>query len=79
ARLLPTSSCWLVKWRARQSCRLGRFSLEVFCLGVLLAPLAVMANALAGETRPMQVTTAIVGLGLMMLMANGLDLNKRLG
>ncbi|RMS39728.1 hypothetical protein ALP66_05093 [Pseudomonas amygdali pv. photiniae] len=27
----------------------------------------------------MQVTTAIVGLGLMMLMANGLELNKRLG
>lgn len=58
---------------------MGRYSLEVFCLGVLLAPLADMANALAGDTWPMQVTTAIVGLGLMMLMANGLELNKRLG
>ncbi|WP_241229146.1 OpgC domain-containing protein, partial [Pseudomonas syringae] len=79
ARLLPTSSTWLENWPARQTCRMGRYSLEVFCLGVLLAPLADMANALAGDTWPMQVTTAIVGLGLMMLMANGLELNKRLG
>ncbi|WP_122448274.1 OpgC domain-containing protein [Pseudomonas viridiflava] len=79
ARLLPTSSTWLDNWPARQTCRMGRYSLEVFCLGVLLAPLADMANALAGDTRPMQVATAIVGLGLMMLMANGLELNKRLG
>lgn len=79
ARLLPTSSAWLENWPARQTCRMGRYSLEVFCLGVLLAPLADMANALAGDTWPMQVTTAIVGLGLMMLMANGLELNKRLG
>ncbi|WP_163007293.1 OpgC domain-containing protein, partial [Pseudomonas viridiflava] len=51
--------------------------LAVFCLGVLLAPLADMANALAGDTWPMQVTTAVIGLGLMSLMANGLELNKR--
>ena len=78
-RLLPASSTWLENWPARQTSRMGRYSLEVFCLGVLLAPLADMANALAGDTWPMQVTTAIVGLGLMMLMANGLELNKRLG
>ncbi len=77
ARLLPTTSTWLDNWPARQTCRMGRYSLEVFCLGVLLAPLADMANALAGDTWPMQVTTAVIGLGLMMLMANGLELNKR--
>lgn len=79
ARLLPTGHTWLDNWPARQTCRMGRYSLEVFCLGVLLAPLADMANALAGDTWPMQVTTALLGLGLMALMANGLELNKRLG
>ncbi|MFJ4142392.1 OpgC domain-containing protein [Pseudomonas sp. NPDC089734] len=79
ARLLPTRQTWLDNWPAQQTCRMGRYSLEIFCLGVLLAPLADMANALAGDTWPMQVTTALVGLGLMVLMANGLELNKRLG
>jgi hypothetical protein len=79
AKLLPTHHTWLDNWPARQTCRMGRYSLEIFCLGVLLAPLADMANALAGDTWPMQVTTAIVGLGLMTLMANGLELNKKWG
>lgn len=79
AKLLPTGSRWLENWPARQTCRMGRYSLEVFCLGVLLAPLADMANALAGDTWSMRFITAIVGLGLMALMANGLELNKRLG
>ncbi|RMQ49849.1 hypothetical protein ALQ04_01308 [Pseudomonas cichorii] len=79
AKLLPTRHTWLDNWPAQQTCRMGRYSLEIFCLGVLLAPLADMANALAGDTWPMQVTTAVVGLGLMVLMANGLELNKRLG
>lgn len=79
SRLLPAHCSWLDNWPARQTCRMGRYSLEIFCLGVLLAPLADMANALAGDTWPMQVTTALAGLGLMALMANGLELNKKLG
>jgi hypothetical protein len=79
SRLLPSHHGWLDNWPARQTCRMGRYSLEIFCLGVLLAPLADMANALAGDTWPMQVTTALAGLGLMALMANGLELNKKLG
>lgn len=79
AKLLPASSTWVQRWPARQACRMGRYSLEIFCLGVLLAPLADMANALAGDTWPMQICTAVLGLALMMLMAAGLDLNKRLG
>jgi len=79
AKCLPTGHAWLNNWPARQTCRMGRYSLEVFCLSVLLAPLADMANALAGDTWPMQVFTALLGLGLMMLMASGLELNKRLG
>lgn len=79
ARLLPSHVSWLNNWPAQHTCRMGRYSLEVFCLGVLLAPLADMANALAGDTWPMQVLTALVGLGLMMLLASGLEWNKRLG
>ncbi|WP_268797613.1 OpgC family protein [Pseudomonas huanghezhanensis] len=78
-KLLPASHAWLDNHAARQTCRMGRYSLEVFCLGVLLAPLADMANALAGDTWTMRVITALVGLALMLLMANFLELNKRLG
>jgi hypothetical protein len=79
ARLLPSHVQWLDNWPARHTCRMGRYSLEVFCLGVLLAPLADMANALAGDTWPMQAFSALLGLGLMMLLASGLEWNKRLG
>lgn len=77
AKLLPAGP-WVETWLARQSCRMGRYSLEVFCLGVLLAPLADMGNALAGDHWAMQVVTALLGLGLMMGLALWLDWNKRL-
>ncbi|UVJ43070.1 OpgC domain-containing protein [Pseudomonas sp. LS1212] len=77
AKLLP-SGPWLQHWLARQACRMGRYSLEVFCFGVLLAPLADMANALADEGLGMQVFSALVGVGLMVVLAAWLDLNKRL-
>lgn len=77
ARLLPNGP-WVQSWLARQSCRMGRYSLEVFCLGVLLAPLADMANALGDDQWPMQVLTALAGVGLMMGLALWLDWNKRL-
>jgi hypothetical protein len=78
AKLLPANSTWVETWPAQQACRMGRYSLEIFCLGVLLAPMADMINALAGDTWPMQVCTALLGLGLMMLMGAWLDFNKRL-
>jgi len=78
AKLLPAGKAWVKSWPARQACRMGRYSLEIFCLGVLLAPMADMVNALAGDTWPMQICTALLGLGLMMLMAAWLDFSKRL-
>jgi len=78
AKLLPAGKAWVTSWPARQACRMGRYSLEIFCFGVLLAPMADMVNALAGDTWPMQIFTALLGLGLMMLMAAWLDLSKRL-
>jgi hypothetical protein len=79
AKALPTSHAWLDNWPAQQTCRMGRYSLEIFCLGVLLAPLADMLNALAGDTWQIRVITGLLGLGLMLLMSNFLELNKRLG
>ncbi|WP_273820102.1 OpgC family protein [Pseudomonas asplenii] len=78
AKLLPTGN-WTRHWLAQQTCRMGRYSLEVFCLGVLLAPLADMVNALADDAVAMQVFTALVGAGLLALLGAWLDFNKRLG
>ncbi|AIB35016.1 hypothetical protein PS706_05009 [Pseudomonas fluorescens] len=77
AKLLPGMG-WTRHWLAQQSCRMGRYSLEVFCLGVLLAPLADMLNALAGDALAMQLFSATVGVVLMGLLAAWLEFNKRL-
>ncbi|WP_191487448.1 OpgC family protein [Pseudomonas sp. FEN] len=78
ATLLPKDG-WLDHWLARQTCRMGRYSLEVFCFGVLLAPLADMFNAQAGDAWPIQLFSALLGVALMAALAGWLDLNQRLG
>ena len=77
AKLLPGRG-WTQTWWAQQSCRMGRYSLEVFCLGVLLAPLADMLNAQVEDAWPMQVFSALLGLALMAGLAAWLEFNKRL-
>jgi hypothetical protein len=77
ARLLPDNG-WTQHWLARQSCRMGRYSLEVFCFGGLLAPLADMLNALGANALAMQLFSAMLGVGLMVLLGTWLDFNKRL-
>ncbi|NVZ18266.1 OpgC domain-containing protein [Pseudomonas costantinii] len=77
AKLLPTDG-WTRNWLARHVCQMGRYSLEVFCLGVVLAPLADMLNALMDDALVMQLLTAIVGVALMAGLAAWLELNKRL-
>ncbi|VVN07159.1 hypothetical protein PS645_03597 [Pseudomonas fluorescens] len=77
AKLLPDTG-WTQNWLAQQSCRMGRYSLEIFCLGVLLAPLADMVNAMTNDAVVMQVMTALVGVWLMALLGAWLDFNKRL-
>lgn len=77
AKLLPDTG-WTRNWLAQQSCRMGRYSLEIFCLGVLLAPLADMVNALADDAVAMQVLTALAGAVLMGLLGAWLEFNKRL-
>ncbi|WPN99397.1 OpgC domain-containing protein [Pseudomonas sp. MUP55] len=77
AKLLPGVG-WTQHWLARQLGRMGRYSLEVFCLGVVLAPLADMANALTGDTVAMQIVTALVGAVVMAFFAAWLEFNKQL-
>ncbi|MGY2292519.1 OpgC family protein [Pseudomonas sp. SDO528_S397] len=77
AKLLPTVG-WTRHWLARQIGQMGRYSLEVFCLGVLLAPLADMLNAIMDDAFVMQVFTALAGALLMAGLAAWLELNKRL-
>ncbi|MGC1333012.1 OpgC family protein [Pseudomonas sp.] len=77
AKLVPSGQ-WLQHWLVQKVAMMGRYSLEVFCLSVLLAPLADMANALGGDRLPVQVATALAGLGLMLALGQWLDLNRRL-
>ncbi|MBC3199921.1 OpgC domain-containing protein [Pseudomonas poae] len=77
AKLLP-GEAWTHNWLAQQTCRMGRYSLEVFCLGVLLAPLADMVNALAGDAVHVQIGSALAGAALMGALAAWLEFNKRL-
>lgn len=75
---LVSSGSWLQHWSARQCCRMGRYSLEVFCLGVLLAPLADMLNALGDDCWWIQVGTALTGVAIMVLLAQWLDWTHQL-
>ncbi|WP_347901798.1 OpgC domain-containing protein [Pseudomonas purpurea] len=77
AKLLPSHG-WTQNWLAQQSCRMGRYSLEVFCFGVLLAPLADMLNAQASDALAMQIFSATLGVALMAMLGAWLDFNKRL-
>lgn len=77
AKLLPAGA-WLQHWAAQQLCRMGRYSPEVFCLGVLLAPLAEVANTLAGEGWLVRLGSALAGVALMAALGAWLELSKRL-
>lgn len=78
ARLLPGGT-WLQRWPAREVVRMGRHSLEVFCLSVLLAPLADALATLYRMGAVGQVALACAGVLLMVALAGWLDLIGRLG
>jgi len=68
ALLLPDGP-WL-QTRLAQAIRLmGRHSLVVFCIGVLLAPLADSVNTLAHDSVAMQCITSLLGCAIMWLAA----------
>ncbi|MFF7710639.1 OpgC domain-containing protein [Pseudomonas sp. NPDC007930] len=79
ACLLPRGAAWIEQRLWQPLCSLGRHSLEVFCLGVLLAPLADIANALCGDHPLAQYGTALLAVGVMVGLAAWLDFYRRLG
>jgi hypothetical protein len=56
---------------------MGRHSLEVFCVSVLLAPLADAAGAVAGDHPAIQVAAGLAGVLLMWTLAAWLDVVRR--
>jgi hypothetical protein len=64
AALLP-SGAWLDHPLNAHLRRIGRHSLEVFCLGVILAPLADVVNTLLGDRVTIQLLTGLVGVAVM--------------
>ena len=58
--------------------RIGRHSLEVFCLGVVLAPLADVANTVAGDGVLIQVTTGLAGVVIMIGFARLIEWSRGL-
>jgi hypothetical protein len=68
---------WLNRGLAASLGLMGRYSLEVFCLSVLLAPLADAAGALSGDAPGMQVLAGLLGAALMAALAAWLDLLRR--
>lgn len=46
---------------------------------MILAPLADMLNALGGDTFAMKLFSALLGVGIMAILATWLDWYKRLG
>ena len=70
--VLPAGE-WLRRPLSRALCLLGRHSLEVFCLGVLLVPLADAINTLAGDGLLVQCLTSLGGVAVFILLAAGIE------
>ena len=64
AALIPVGA-WMESRFGRLMRLLGRHALEVFCLSVVLAPLADVLGALGGDAWPVQILAAFAGVGLM--------------
>ncbi|MCW2247681.1 hypothetical protein M2352_003315 [Azospirillum fermentarium] len=60
---------WLDHPAAAHLRRMGRHSLEVFCLTVVLAPLADMVNTLSGDRAAVQLLTGLGGVAAMAAFA----------
>jgi len=60
---------WMESWCARACRVMGRHSLEVFCLGILLSPLADGVNAVLDDQPLVQVATSLTASLLMVAFA----------
>ncbi|MGQ9369711.1 OpgC domain-containing protein [Azospirillum sp. ST 5-10] len=77
AALVPQGT-WLDHPLAAEVRRIGRHSLEIFCLGVVLAPLADIANTVAGERLAVQVLTGGLGVAAMFGFARLIEWSRSL-
>lgn len=77
ASLLPMGE-WLEAAPARHLRRLGRHSLEVFCLGVILAPMADAISTVSGDGIMVQMIVGLGGVAMMMVFAALLGWNRKL-
>jgi hypothetical protein len=73
ATTLLRPRAWLHSAPASALRCMGRHSLEVFCVSVLLAPLADAAGAVAGDHPAIQVAAGLAGVLLMWTLAAWLD------
>ena len=72
ATVLPVGA-WLENRLGRFLRLLGRHALEVFCLSVVLSPIADALSAMADDIWSVQIVTALAGVGLMAALALALD------
>ncbi|WP_029009730.1 OpgC family protein [Azospirillum halopraeferens] len=77
AALVPRGS-WLDHPLSARMRLIGRHSLEVFCLGVILAPLADVVNTVAGDGIPVQVATGLAGVAMMVALARLIEWSRTL-
>lgn len=75
--LLPQGA-WLMQAPFRHVRRLGRHSLEIYCLGVVCAPLADIASTLAGGSAIAQIGSGVFGVISFYGVALALDWNRQL-
>lgn len=76
AACLLSRGVWLDAWPAKRLREMGRYSLELFCLGVLLAPLADALNALADDAWWARVATALGGVAVLVSLTAWLEFNR---
>lgn len=77
ATTLLRPGAWLHSAPASALRCMGRHSLEVFCLSVLLAPLADAAGAQAADHPAIQIAAGLLGVLLMWALAAWLDVVRR--
>lgn len=77
AALVPEGG-WLSHPAAVHLRRMGRHSLEVFCLTVVLAPLADVAGTLSGDRLSVQLLTGLGGVAVMAVFALWLEWSRSL-
>ncbi|WP_207476386.1 OpgC family protein [Arenibaculum pallidiluteum] len=76
AAVLLRPGAWQDRPIIRDVRLLGRHSLEIFCLGVILAPLADAANTLGGDRPMVQIATSVMGAAAMVAFASLLQWSR---